>query len=132
MGFSIWPFKGVVPLELWHNRGKDGFETILQLSDVSFVGLADGDGDGDVDLLGVEVGDTWSNVIMWLNNGDAGFVRRTQFTLDSEENLFPLPLAGQPLGEAVRLLWLRPCGQPQGTLQTDPSVGDQRGVAAFF
>ena len=104
-------------LELWHNRGKDGFETILQLPDVSFVGLADGDGDGDVDLLGVEVGDTWSNMIMWSNDGDAGFVRSDRFTLDSEENLFGLPLAGQPLGEAVRLLWIRPCYLPQGTLQ---------------
>ena len=104
-------------LELWHNRDKDGFETILQLPDVSFVGLADGDGDGDVDLLGVEVGDTWSNVIMWSNDGDAGFVRSDQFVLDSEENLLGLPLAGQLLGEAVRLLWSRPCYLPQGTWQ---------------
>ena len=104
-------------LELWHNRGKDGFETILQLPDIAFVGLADGDGDGDVDLLGVEVGDTWSNVIMWSNDGNAGFVRSDRFALDSEENLFPLPLAGQPLGEAVRLLWIRPCYLPQGAWQ---------------
>ena len=104
-------------LELWHNQGKDGFETILQLPDVSFVSLADGDGDGDVDLLGVEVGDTWSNVIMWSNDGNAGFVHSDRFALDSEENLFPLPLAGQPLGEAVRLLWIRPCYLPQGAWQ---------------
>ena len=104
-------------LELWHSQGKDGFETILQLSDVSFVGLADGDGDGDVDLLGVEVGNTWSNMIMWTNDGDAGFVHSDQFALDSEEDLFGLPLAGQSLGEAVRLLWIRPCYLPQGTWQ---------------
>ena len=70
-----------------------------------------------MDLLGVEVGDTWSNVIMWSNDGNAGFVRSDRFALDSEENLFPLPLAGQPLGEAVRLLWIRPCYLPQGTWQ---------------
>ena len=51
MGLSIWPLVKVFRLELWHNRGEDGFETILQLSDVFFAGLADGDGDGDVDLL---------------------------------------------------------------------------------
>ena len=38
-------------IELWLNRGEDGFETILQLSDSYFIGLADGDGDGDVDLF---------------------------------------------------------------------------------
>ena len=41
-------------IELWLNRGEDGFETILQLSDSYFIGLADGDGDSDVDLLAVE------------------------------------------------------------------------------
>ena len=41
-------------LELWHNRGEDGFATILQLSNVGFIGLADGEGDGDVDLLVTE------------------------------------------------------------------------------
>ena len=105
------------PVELWKNRGEDGFEPILQLSDVAFVGLADGDGDSDLDLLGVEVGDTWSNVIMWFNDGAFDFVRSDRFVLDSEENLFALLLAGQPLGEAVRLLWVRPCYLPQGTLQ---------------
>ena len=43
-----------LPIELWLNRGENGFETILQVSDVYFKGLADGDGDGDVDLLGME------------------------------------------------------------------------------
>lgn len=104
-------------LELWHNRGKDGFETILQLPDVSFVDLADGDGDGDVDLLVEEIDDEPSHVTLWFNDGASGFVRSDRFALDSEENLFPLPLAGQPLGEAVRLLWIRPCYLPQGTWQ---------------
>ena len=104
-------------VDLLHNQGEDGFETVLHLSDFVFDGLADGDGDGDVDLLGVEAGDTWSNVIMWVNDGDAGFVRGDRFALDSEEKLVSLPLAGQPLGEAVRLLWVRPCYQPQGAWQ---------------
>ena len=34
-----------IHLELWHNRGRDGFATILHLPDVYFIGLADGDGD---------------------------------------------------------------------------------------
>ena len=44
-------FQEGLNLELWHNRGEDGFATILQLSNVGFIGLADGEGDGDVDLL---------------------------------------------------------------------------------
>ena len=110
-------FQGGGPVELWHNRGEDGFETILQLSDVSFFGLADGDGDGDVDLLGREIDDEPSHLTLWFNDGAAGFVRSDRFALDSEENLFAWPLAGQPLGEAVRLLWIRPCYLPQGTWQ---------------
>ena len=106
-------------VELLYNQGQDGFETVLQLfePDFSFVGLADGDGDGDVDLLGVEGGGTGSNVIMWFNDGDAGFVRRDRFDLNTEEKLFPRLLPGQSLGEAVRLLWMRPCYLPQGALQ---------------
>ena len=123
---------GGVSVELWHNRGKDGFEPILQLSDFAFVSLADGDGDGDVDLLGLEVGDTWSNVIMWFNDGDAGFVHSDRFVLDSEEPLFPLPLAGQPLGEAVRLLWVRPCYLPQGTWQLTRPWATSREPPLFF
>ena len=119
-------------LELWHNRGEDGFETILQLSDVFFWGLADGDGDGDVDLLGGEVGDTWSNVIIWFNDGDAEFVRRDRFALDTQEDLFPLSLAGQPLGEAVRLLWIRPCYLPQGALQLTRPWAANKEPPLFF
>ena len=99
--------------ELWHNRGEDGFETILQLSVAWLVGLADGDGDGDVDLLVVEdLDDRWSNVTMWLNDGAAGFAHSDRFVLDTEEELGPFLLAGQPSGEAVRLLWNRPCYKP--------------------
>ena len=102
--------------ELWHNRGEDGFETILQLSDSYFLGLADGDGDGDVDLLVLELDDLSANVIviMWVNDGAAGFAHSDRFALDSEEELFPRLLAGQPLGEAVRVLWSRPCYKPMG------------------
>ena len=102
-------------VELWLNRGEDGFETILQLSDGWLVGLADGDGDGDVDLLVVEeLDDRWSNVTMWINDGAAGFADSDRFVLDTEEELGLLLLAGQPVGEAVRLLWNRPCYKPLG------------------
>ena len=104
-------------LELWRSRGEGGFETILELPDISLVALADADGDGDLDLLGVEASDVWSNLIMWSNDGHARFVRADQFVLDSEENLFGLHLPGQPLREAARLLWVRPCYLPQGTWQ---------------
>ena len=100
--------------ELWLNRGEEGFETILQLSDSYFRGLADGDGDGDVDLLVVEINDLSSNVIMWVNDGAAGFAHSDRFDLDTEEELRVFPLAGQPEGEAVRLLWNRPCYKPVG------------------
>ncbi len=119
-------------VELLHNQGKDGFETVLHLSDFSFVGLADGDGDGDVDLLGVEDGDTWSNMIMWFNDGDAGFVRRDRFNLDTEEELFARLLPRQPLGEAVRLLWVRPCYLPQGALQLTQPWAPHEPPPLFF
>ena len=113
-------FEDGLNLELWLNRGEKGFETILQLADVFFEGLADGDGDGDVDLLVGEY-DTlrddyvWSEVIMWLNDGAAGFAHSDRFVLDTEEELAPFLLAGQPVGEAVRLLWNRVCSKPLGT-----------------
>ena len=110
-------FQASGPLELWHNRGKAGFAIILQLSDASLCGLADGDGDGDVDLLVLEHDDRSSHVVLWLNDGAAGFARGDRFVLDSEEKLFPRLLAGQPLGESVRLLWIRPCYLPQGAWQ---------------
>ena len=102
-------------IELWLNRGEDGFETILQLPDSYFIGLADGDGDGDVDLLVVEdLDDQWSNLTMWVNDGAGGFAHSDRFALDTEEELAGRPLAGQPEGEAVRVLWYRPCWKPQG------------------
>ncbi|MCY4604982.1 MAG: FG-GAP-like repeat-containing protein [Gemmatimonadetes bacterium] len=108
-------FSNGLTTELWLNRGEDGFETILQLSDGWLVGLADGDGDGDVDLLGVEdLDDRWSNVTVWLNDGAAGFADSDRFVLDTEEEIGPLLLPGQPVGEAVRLLWNRPCYKPVG------------------
>ncbi len=103
-------------LELWHNRGEDGFESTLRLSGVGFVGLADGEGDGDVDLLVHELDDESSHVILWINDGDAGFVRRERFDLDRKEALKPYPPSKQPPGEAVRLLWNRPCDLPVGPL----------------
>ena len=112
---DLMAFVGSV--ELWHNRGRDGFETILQLPDVWLVGLADSDGDGDVDLLVVENDDKSPHVILWYNDGAAGFVRSDRVALDSEERLVPWLLAGQSLGEAVRLLWNRVCSQPPGTWQ---------------
>ncbi len=100
-------------IELWLNRGENEFETILQLSGGYLIGLADGDGDGDGDLLVVEdLDDRWSNVTMWINDGAAGFAHSDQFVLDTEEELGVSLLAGQPAGEAVRLLWSRPCWKP--------------------
>ena len=118
-------------VELWHNRGEDGFETILQLSDVYFHGLADGDGDGDVDLLigeydGLRNELVWSEVLMWLNDGAGGFAHSDRFALDTEEELSPLLLAGQQLGEAVRVLWNRPSYKPVGTWRlTQPWAASQ-------
>ena len=99
--------KGVT-VGLWYNWG-DGFDPTLQLSEVWLVGLADGNGDGNVDLL---VSDTASQVSLWTNDG-YDFVHSDTFILDSEEERFPYLPAGQPLGEAASLLWIPPCYQPQ-------------------
>ncbi len=101
-------------VELWHNRGEDGFETILQLSEVYSLGLADGDGDGDVDLLVREYDELRnhlleSQVTMWRNDGAAGFAHSDRFVLDAEEAFSPKLLPGQSGGEAVRVLWTRGC-----------------------
>ncbi len=98
------------------NRGEDGFATILQLPDSYLIGLADGDGDGDVDLVVLDLDDLSANVIMWINDGAGGFAHSDRFFLDTEEDLraFPLPLAGQPVGEAVYLLWNRGCFESVG------------------
>ena len=110
-------FDGERIVELWHNEGEDGFESTLRLPGVEFSGLADGDGDGDMDLLVYELDDESPHVVLWLNDGAAGFVRSERFDLDSAEELYPYPASGQPLGEAVRLLWNRPCYLPQGPWQ---------------
>ena len=130
-------FEEGLNLELWHNRGEDGFATILQLPNVGFVGLADGDGDGDLDLLVMEYEDSedehthdgTSQATLWFNDGDAEFVRSERFTLDSEAGFWPrLWPAEQSLGAggAVRLLWTRSCSQqlreagPTGIWLTQP------------
>ena len=126
-------------LELWHNRGEDGFETILQLHNVVFIGLADGEGDGDVDLLVMEreeyedealhTHEGTSQATLWFNDSDAEFVRSDRFALDSEERLWPrLWSAERSLGAggAARLLWTRSCYQqlreagPTGVWLTQP------------
>ena len=128
-------FEEGLNLELWHNRGEDGFATILQLSNVGFVGLADGEGDGDVDLLVMEYDDEAlhthegpSQATLWFNDGDAAFVRSDRFTLDSEEGLWArLWPAERSLGTggAARLLWFRSCWEfeeagPTGVWLTQP------------
>ena len=125
-------------LELWHNRGEDGFATILQLSNVGFIGLADGEGDGDVDLLVTEyeeyedealhTHEGTSQATLWYNDGDAAFVRSDRFTLDGEEGRWPrLWPAERSLGAggAARLLWIRSCWEfeeagPTGVWLTQP------------
>ena len=44
---------------------------------------------------------------MWINDGAAGFAHSDRIDLDPEEEFYPSLLAGQPVGEAVRLLWHR-------------------------
>ena len=119
-------------LELWHNRGKDGFEPMLQLSGVFLLGLVDGDGDGDADLLVQENDDTWSKATLWFNDGDDGFVRSDRFTLDGEENFLPLALSGQPLGEAVSLLWFRTGYEPLGSWQLTRPWAASEELPLFF
>ena len=100
-------------VEVWYNWG-DGFEPSLQLFDVWLVGLADGDGDGDTDLLVGEYDALSRKVVLWINDG-YDFVRGEEFILDSGEH-FPAYLpAGQPLGEAASLLWYQAQGPWQLT-----------------
>ena len=110
-------------VEVWYNWG-GGFEPTLQLFDVWPVGLADGDGDSDVDLL---VSDAFSEeVTLWINDG-YDFVRSDTFVLDSKE-VIPYLTTGQPLGEAASLLW----HQPQGPWQlTRPWAASQEPPRSF-
>ncbi len=124
-------FEQGLNLELWHNRGEDGFATILQLPNVGFIGLADGEGDGDVDLLVMEYDDEslenhegTSQATLWFNDGDAAFIRSDRFTLDSEERLWPRLWPAERwlgAGGAVRLLWYRTCYQQ--LREAGPTVG---------
>ena len=123
--------------ELWLNQGKNNFETILQLSDVFFEALADGDGDGDVDLLVVEYDPLrddaiWSEAIMWINDGAGGFAHRDRFVFDTEGDFNSVLLAGQPLGEAVRVLWSRvPYGEGGPLLLTQPWAASRSSPLSF-
>ena len=97
-------------VELWYNWG-DEFDPTLQLSDVWLLGLADGEGDGDLDLLFREYDGESYYVTLWINDG-YGFVSSDRFGLDSEEEgFFPFLPAGQPLGEAAVLIWRQLCRQ---------------------
>ena len=117
MGCWICPFRGGLSNEVWLNRGEAGFEPILQLSDW-IAGLADGDGDGDVDLVVIEPEEGWHDnwdasypATLWVNDGEGGFVPGDRFVLDGYRPFLPV---GQFPGEAVRLLWNRPCWLPMG------------------
>ena len=97
--------------EVWHNRDEAGFEPILHLPPGWLISLADGDGDGDVDLVVSEVEgeDETFSVTLWANDGQGGFVWGDRLVLDGYLPFLP---AGQSPGEAVHLLWNRPCYQP--------------------
>ena len=128
-------FEEGLNLELWHNRGEDGLCNHPATAQRRFHCLADGEGDGDVDLLVMEYDDEslynhegTSQATLWFNDGDAEFVRSDRFTLDSEERLWPrLWPAEQSLGAggAVHLLWTPTCRSlqeagPTGAWLTQP------------
>ena len=101
-------------VELWYNWG-GSFDPFLELSG-GLAGLADGDGDGDVDLLVVRGYDGESYyATLWINDG-YDFVHGDTLFFGREEER-PYLLAGQPLGEAVSLLWNLPCYQSSGPWQ---------------
>ena len=104
--------------EVWHNRGEAGFAPILQLPYGYWgSGLVDGDGDGDVDLVAIEEEGEWGtptvshSVTLWVNDGEGGFVEGDQLAHNGYQPVLPV---GQFPGEAVRLLWNRPCYLPTG------------------
>ena len=100
-------------VELWYNWGSS-FDPFLELSG-GLAGLADGDGDGDVDLLVRGYDGESYYVTLWLNDG-YDFVHSDTLFFGREEER-PYLLAGQPLGEAVSLLWNLPCYQSLGPWQ---------------
>ena len=122
--------------EVWLNRGEAGFEPILHLSSGWIGGLADGDGDGDVDLVVIESEeegygdpDASFSVTLWVNDGQGGFVQGDQLALDGYRPFLP---AGQFPGEAVRLLWNRPCYLPTGPWRLSRPWAAQAEPVLFF
>ena len=122
--------------EVWHNRGAAGFAPILQLPYGHWgSGLVDGDGDGDVDLVVLELeGEWWDptrsySVTLWVNDGEGGFVPEDQLALDGYR---PVVRVGQFPGEAVRLLWNRPCDLPTGPWRLSRPWASQPEPELFF
>ena len=124
--------------EVWLNRGEAGFEPILQLPyGVWIGGLADGDGDGDVDLVVIEPEEGWYYgnpdasypVMLWVNDGEGGFVQGDRLVLDGYQPVLPV---GQFPGEAVRLLWNRPCWLPTGPWGLSRPWATQAEPVLFF
>ena len=122
--------------EVWHNRGEAGFAPILQLPyGYRGSGLADGDGDGDVDLVAIEVeGEWWDptrsySVTLWVNDGEGGFVPGDRLAHNGYQPVLPV---GQFPGEAVRLLWNRPCDLPTGPWRLSRPWAAQPEPALFF
>ena len=119
--------RGIV--EVWYNWG-GGFEPTLQLFDVWPIGLVDGDGDGDVDLLVGGYDDESYYVTLWINDG-YDFVSSDRFSPDREK-LCPYLPDGQPLGEAASLLWNGSCFQLQDFWQqTRPWAASQEPPRSF-
>ena len=112
-------------VELWYNWG-GGFDSTLQLPTLLLFGLADGDGDGAVDLL---VSDDFSKVSLWINDG-YDFVHSDTFVPDSGD--IPYLTSGQLLGEAASLLWNGSCYEPQDFWQlTRPWAASQEPPLSF-
>ena len=95
-------------VEVWYNWG-DEFDPTLELAKVRPMGLADGDGDGHVDLLVVGSDGESSYVTLWSSEAH-GLFGSDRLDYDSEEMSPWLP-GGQPLGEAAVLMWTQPCGR---------------------
>ncbi len=115
-------------VELWYNWG-GSFDPFRELSG-GLAGLADGDGDGDVDLLVQGYDGESYYVTLWLNDGyDFAHGDTLVFGIEEER---PYLLAGQPLGEAVSLLWNLPCYQSPGPWQlTRPWATVQESPLSF-
>ena len=120
--------------ELWLNRGEAGFEPVLHLPFcIRLIGLGDGDGDGDVDLVVAAAEGEWedatSSATLWANDGEGAFVQGDRSVLNGYVPFLP---AGQPPGEAVRLLWNRRCGLPLGPWRLSRPWATQPEPALFF